>query len=78
MTSQVLFALDCVPDGSLHFVPFDSKELPCYKILCSGFLNRPLPFGTLLKVSPKGRHTFDWLCTQLPGSAVGVTRVSRG
>jgi hypothetical protein len=61
MTSQALFALDRVPDGSLHFVPFDSADLPCYEILRSGFLNRPLPYGTLLEVSPEGRHTFDRL-----------------
>jgi hypothetical protein len=60
-TSQALFALDHVPAGSLHFVPFDSADLPHYKILCSGFLNVPLPFGTLLEVSPKGHHTFDQL-----------------
>jgi hypothetical protein len=28
-TSQALLALDRVPDGSLHFVPFDSADLPC-------------------------------------------------
>jgi hypothetical protein len=61
MTSQVLFALDCIPAGSLHFVPFDSVDLPCYKILHSEFLNTPLPYGTILEVSPDGRHTFDWL-----------------
>jgi hypothetical protein len=56
-TSQALFAPDCVPAGSLHFVPFDSADLPCYEILRSGLLNGPLPYGTLLKVSPKERHT---------------------
>jgi hypothetical protein len=61
MTSQALFTLDCVPDGSLHFVPFDSADLLCYEILCSGFLNGPLLFGMLLKVSPEGGHTFDRL-----------------
>ncbi len=60
-TSQALFALDRVPACSLHFVPFDSADLACYKILCSRFLNVPLLFGMLLEVSPKGRHTFDWL-----------------
>jgi hypothetical protein len=60
-TSQALLALDCVSGGSLHFIPFDSADLSCYKILCSGFLNGPLPFGTLLKVSPKERHTFNRL-----------------
>jgi hypothetical protein len=61
MTSQALFALDCIPDGSLHFIPFDSADLPHYKILHSGFLNVPLPFGTLPEVSHDGCHTFDWL-----------------
>jgi hypothetical protein len=61
MTSQALFALDCVPDGSLHFILFDSADLPCYEILRSGFLNRPLLFGPLLEVSPEERHTFDRL-----------------
>ncbi len=61
MTSQALFALDRVPDGSLHFIPFDSADLPWYKILFRGFLNGPLPYGTLLEVSPKGLHTFKWL-----------------
>ncbi len=60
-TSQALFTLDCIPDGSLHFVPFDSADLPCYKILCSGFLNGPLPFGTFLEVSSEERHTFGRL-----------------
>ncbi len=60
-TSQVLFALDRVPVGSLHFVQFNSADLPCYEILCSGFLNRPLPFGMHLKVTPKGHHIFDRL-----------------
>jgi hypothetical protein len=62
----------------LHFVPFDSADLPCYKILCSGFLNRPLPFGMLLEVSPEGVIPSIGCSTQLPRSAVGVTRVSRG
>ena len=57
----MLFALDRIPAGSLHFVKFDSADLPCYEILRSGFLNVPMPIGTLLEVSPEGRHTFDWL-----------------
>jgi hypothetical protein len=61
MTSQALFALDRIPDGSLHFVPFDSADFPCYKILNSEFLSGPLPFDTLLELSPEGRHTFNWL-----------------
>ncbi len=58
---QALFALVRVPVGSLHLVQFDSADLPCNKILCSGFLNGPLPFGMHLKVSPEWHHIFDWL-----------------
>ncbi len=56
-----LLTLDRVPVGSLHFVQFDSADLPCNKILRSGFLKGPLPFGMRLKVNPKGRHIFDRL-----------------
>ncbi len=58
---QSIFALDRVPVDSMHFVQFNSVDLPCYKILCSEFLNVPLPFGMRLKVSPEGRHIFNWL-----------------
>jgi hypothetical protein len=78
MTSQALFAPDCIPAGSLHFVQFDSADLPCYKILRSGLLNGPLPYGMLHEVTPKKRHTSIGCSTQLHRSAVGVTRVSRG
>jgi hypothetical protein len=61
MISQALFVLDCIPAGFLRFGQFDSADLPCYEILRSRFLNVPMPFGTLLEVSPKGRHTFDRL-----------------
>ncbi len=77
-TSQALFAPDCVPAGSLHFVPFDSADLPYYEILCSGFLNGSLPYGMLHEVSPEECHTSIGCSTQLGRSAVGVTRVSRG
>jgi hypothetical protein len=60
-TPQALFALDPVQAGSLHFVQFDSADLPCYEILRSGFFNIPLPFVMLLEVSPDQRHTFDCL-----------------
>jgi hypothetical protein len=78
MASQALFAPDRVPAGCLHFVPINSADLPCYKILCSGFLNGPLPYGTLLEVSPEEHHTSIGCSTQLHRSAMGVTRVSRG
>ncbi len=78
MISQALFAVVCVPVGSLHFVQFDSANPPCNGILCSGFLNRPLPFGMHLKVSPKGCISLIGCSTQLPRSAVGVTHVSWG
>jgi hypothetical protein len=60
-TSQALLALDRIPAGSLHFGQFDSADLPHYKIFRSGFLNKPLPFGMHLEVSPEGRHIFDRL-----------------
>ncbi len=51
-----------VPVGSLCFAWCNSVGLPHYKILCSGFLNVPLPVGMHLIVSPKGRHILlDWL-----------------
>ncbi len=61
MTSQVLFALDRIPVGSLHVIQFDSVDLPCYEILGSRLLNGPLLFGMRLKVSPKGCHIFNRL-----------------
>jgi hypothetical protein len=78
MTSQALFAPDRIPAGSLHLIPFDSVDRLSYEILCSGFLNGPLPYGTLLKVSPKERHSLIGCPTQLHRSAMGVTRVSWG
>ncbi len=77
-TSQALFAPDRISAGSLHFIPFDSADLPCYKILRSGFLNGPLPYGTLLEVSPEERRTLIGCSTQLHRRAMGVMRVSRG
>ncbi len=50
--SQVRFTLDHIPVGSLHFAQCNSVGLPCYEILCSGFLKVPLPIGMRLKVSP--------------------------
>jgi hypothetical protein len=47
--------------GSLRFAQSDNAGIPCYKILRSGILNVPLPYGMLLKVSPKGRHIFEQL-----------------
>ncbi len=29
ITSHALFALDCIPAGSLHFIPSNSVDLPC-------------------------------------------------
>ncbi len=46
---------------SLRFAWSNSAGLPCYKNLCSRILNIPLPYGMRLKVSPKGRHTFEQL-----------------
>jgi hypothetical protein len=78
MTSQALFAPDRVPTGSLHFIPINSAEYPCYKILRSRLLNGPLPYGMLHEVSPEEHHTSIGCSTQLHRSAMGVTHVSRG
>jgi hypothetical protein len=78
MTSQALFAPDHIPADSLHFVPFNSADLLHYEILGSGFLNGPLPYGTLLEVSPEERRTSIGCSTHLPRSAVGVMRLSWG
>jgi hypothetical protein len=64
--------------ASSRFAQGDSAGLPCYKILHSGILNVPLPYGMHLKVSPEGRHIFKQLCPQQHRSAVDVTRDSRG
>jgi hypothetical protein len=56
----------------------NSAGLPCYKILCSGILNVPLPYGMRLKVSPKGCHIFEQLRPQQHRSAVDVMRDSWG
>jgi hypothetical protein len=61
MIPQALLALDHVPVGSLHMVQCNSADLPCYEILCSGFLNAPLLYGMHLDVSPEGHHIFNRL-----------------
>jgi hypothetical protein len=68
----------CLMTASSHFAQGDSAGLPCYKTLRSRILNVPLPYGMHLKVSHKGRHTFEQLCPQQHRSAVDVTRDSRG
>jgi hypothetical protein len=64
--------------ASLHFAQGNSAGFPSYKILCSGILNVPLPYGMRLKVSPKGRHIFERLRPQQHKSAVDVMRDSQG
>jgi hypothetical protein len=64
--------------GSSCFAQGNSTGLPCYKILCSGILNVPLPYGMRLKVSPKGHHIFERLRPQWHRNAVDVTRDSWG
>jgi hypothetical protein len=64
--------------ASLHFAQGDSAGLPCYKILRSGILDLPLPYGMRLKVSPGGCHIFEQLHPQQHRSTVDVTRDSRG
>ncbi len=61
MISPVLFALVCVPVDPLPFAQCNTTDLPCFKILCSMYLNLPLPVGMCLKVSSEGRHIFDRL-----------------
>ncbi len=41
----------CLMTASSRFARGDSAGLPCYKILCSGILNVPVPYGMQLKVS---------------------------
>ncbi len=64
--------------ASLRFAQSTSAGLPCYKILCSGILIVPLPYGMCHKVSHKGRHIFEWLHPRQHRSAVDVTWDSRG
>jgi hypothetical protein len=63
---------------SLCFAQGNSVGLPRYKILRSGILNVPLPYGMHLKVSPKGCHIFEQLHPQQHRSAMDVTRNIRG
>ncbi len=54
--SKLMNKVDCwVP---CVFSQSDSAGLPHYKILRSGILSVPLPYGMHLKVSPKGHHIF--------------------
>jgi hypothetical protein len=64
--------------ASLLFAQGDSAGLPCYKILRSGILNVPLPYGMHLKVSPEGYHIFERLRPQQHRSAMDVSHDSRG
>ena len=64
--------------ASLRFAQGNSAGLPCYKILRSGILNVPLPYGMHLKVSPEGRHILERLRPQQHRSAVDVMRNSWG
>jgi hypothetical protein len=68
----------CLMTASSCFAQGDSAGLPCYKILRSGILNVPLPYGMRLKVSHKGRHIFEQLHPQQHRSTVDVTRDSWG
>ncbi len=63
--ARARFALDHIPVGSSCFAQSDSMGLPCYEILCSGFLNVHLPDGMRLKVSPKGHHIFKRLLSPM-------------
>ncbi len=68
----------CQMTASSCFAHSNSAGLPCYKILCSGIFNVPLPYGMRLKVSHKGHHIFEQLRPQQHRCAVDETRDSRG
>ncbi len=68
----------CFMTASSRFAQGNSAGLPCYKILHSGILNVPLPYGMHLKVSHEGRHIFEQLRPQQHRSAVDVTCNSWG
>jgi hypothetical protein len=68
----------CLMTASYHFAQGNSAGLPCYKILRSGILNVPLPYGMRLKVSHKGHHIFERIRPQQHRSAVDETRDSQG
>jgi hypothetical protein len=55
----------CPMTASLCFAQSDSAGLPRYKILRSGILNVPLPYGMHLKVSPEGHHIFERLSSSM-------------
>ncbi len=78
--SKLVNKVDCCLsyDSFLCFAKGDNAGLPCYKILRSGVLNVPLPYGMRLKVSPERRHIFEQLRPQQHRSAMDVTRDSRG
>jgi hypothetical protein len=61
--SKLVNKVDCwVPCA---FAQSNSAGLPSYKILHSGILNVPLPYGMHLKVSPKGHHIFERLLSPM-------------
>ena len=64
--------------ASSRFAQGNSAGLPRYKILCSGILYVPLPYGMCLKVGHEGRHIFEQLRLQQDRSAMDVTRDSQG
>ncbi len=68
----------CLMTASSCFAQGDSVVLPCYKILCSGILNVPLPYGMCLKESHEGCHIFERLRPQQLRSTMNVMRDSRG
>ncbi len=68
----------CLMTASSRFAQGNSVSLLCYKILCSGILNVPLPYGMRLKVSHEGHHIFEQLHPQQHKSAVDVTCDSQG
>ncbi len=68
----------CLMTASSCFTQGNSVGLPCYKILCSGILKVPLPYGMCLKVSHEGRHIFEQLHPQQHRSTMDETQDSQG
>jgi hypothetical protein len=78
MAFQPLFALDCVPDGSMHFIPFNSVDLPCYESFAAGSSKDLCHMARFSKSVLRDVIPSIRCSTQLPMSAVDVMRVSWG
>ncbi len=70
-----LIAFQLVPYTLFHLIV---QTFIAMKSFAAGSSTDPLPYGTLLEVSPKERHTSIGYSTQLHRSAMGVTHISQG